>query len=62
MNPTSSVSYDIAQARIADLRRQSRRESLARATAYSAGPDQPRVPGRPRFRSVLRHRAAATAS
>jgi hypothetical protein len=61
MNPNSSISYDIAQARIADLRHQSRRESLARAVAHSARPDQPRVPGR-RFRSALRHRAAATAS
>jgi len=62
MNPNSSVSHDIAQARIADLRRQSRRESVARAVAHSTRPDQPRVPGRPRFRSVFRHRAAATAS
>jgi hypothetical protein len=62
MNPNSSVSYDIAQARIADLRHQSRRESLARAVAHSTRPDQPGVPGRPRFRSVLRHRAAATVS
>jgi len=62
MNPNSSVSYDIAQARIADLRHQSRRESVAHAVAHSTRPDQPRVPGRPRFRSVFRHRAAATAS
>ena len=62
MNPNSSVSYDIAHARIADLHHQSRRESVARAVAHSARPDQPRVPGRRRFRSVLRHRAAATAS
>jgi len=62
MNPNSSIRYDIAQARVADLRHQSRRESLARAVARSARPDQPRVPGRRRFRSALRHRAAATAS
>ena len=62
MNPNSSISYDIAQARIADLRHQSRRESLARAVARPARPDQPRVPGRRSFRSVLRHRATAAAS
>jgi len=62
MNPSSSVSHDIAPARIADLRHQARREGRARAVAHSTRPDQPRVPGRLRFRSVLRHRAAATAS
>ena len=62
MNPNSSISYDLAQARIADLRHQARREGLARAGAHSTRPGQPRVPGRLRFRSVLRHRAAATAS
>jgi hypothetical protein len=62
MNPNSSVSHDIAQARIADLRHQARREGLARAAAHATRPDQPRVAGRLRFRSVLRHRAAATAS
>jgi hypothetical protein len=62
MYPSSSVSHDLAQARIADLRDQARHDGLARAVAHSTRPDQPRVPGRPRFRSVLRHRAAATAS
>jgi hypothetical protein len=59
MNPDSSVSYDLAQARIADLRHQARREGLARTVARSAQPGRPRVQGRVRFRSVLRHRAAA---
>ena len=62
MYPNSSVRNDIAQARIADMRHHARRESLARAAAHSTRPDQPRVAGRLRFRSVLRHRAAATAS
>jgi hypothetical protein len=62
MYPSSSVSFDIAQARIADLHHQARREDLARTVARSAQPDQPRVPARLRFRSVLRHRAAAAAS
>ncbi len=59
MNPNPTVSYDLAQARIADLRHQARREGLARAAARSAQPDQSRVPGR--FRLVHRHRAAAAA-
>ena len=62
MNPSSSVSYDLAQARIADLRHQARREDLARAVAHSPRPVRPRVPDRLRIRSVLRRRAAATAS
>ena len=62
MNPNPTVSYDLAQARIADLRHQARREGLARAAARSTQPDRPRVPGRRRIRPVLRHRAAAAAS
>jgi hypothetical protein len=33
MHPSSTVSYDLAQARIADLRHQARRDGLARAAA-----------------------------
>jgi len=62
MNPSSSISYNIAQARIADLRHQARREDLARAVARSTQPGRPRVPGRLSLRSVVRHRAAAAAS
>jgi hypothetical protein len=61
MHPHTTVSHDIAQARIADLRHQARRESLARAVARSVQPDRPRVPGSLRFRAVRRHRAAAAA-
>ena len=61
MHPHSTVSYDLAQARIADLRHQARREDLARAAARSTQPDRPRVPGSLRFRLVHRHRAAAAA-
>jgi hypothetical protein len=60
MNPNPTVSYDLAQARIADLRHQARREGLARAASHSIQPNRPRVPGRLRF--VHRHRAAAAAS
>ena len=59
MYPSSSVSHDLAQARIADLRHQARHDGLARTVAHST---RPRVPGRLRFRSVFRHRAAAAAS
>ena len=61
MHPSSTVSYDLAQARIADLRHQARRDSLARAVARSVQPDRPRVPGGLRFRPVRRHRATAAA-
>jgi hypothetical protein len=56
MYPDSSVSYDLAQARIADLRHHARREGLARAVARST------QPGRLRLRAVLRHRTAPAAS
>ena len=59
MNPNPTVSYDLAQARIADLRHQARRAGLARAAAHSTQPDRPRGPGRLRF--VRQHRAAAAA-
>lgn len=62
MNPNSSISHDLAQARIGDLRHQARREGLARAVARSTQPGRPRVSGRLPLRSVLRHRAAAAAS
>jgi hypothetical protein len=50
MNPTHTISYGLAQARIADLHDQARRQSLARATrtgkAQSGSqPRSPRVPG-----------------
>ena len=58
----ASPTFELAQARMADLRRQARRESLARAAVRSAQPDQPRVPARLRLRLVRRHRAAPAAS
>jgi hypothetical protein len=60
MNPNSSVSYDLAQARIADLRHQARRDGFARAAARTTRPDRTRVPGR-LHRPVRRHRAAPAA-
>lgn len=62
MHASPTVSYELAQARIADLHHQARREGLARAAVRSARPDQPRVPGRLSLRPVRRHRAAPAAS
>ena len=59
MKPGSAVSYDLAQARIADLRHQARRELQARAAARAVQPDRVRVPGRLRLRLAHRRRAAA---
>ena len=66
MHPSSTVGYDLAQARIADLRHQARREGLARAAARSTQPDRMRVPGRLHWpvrlhRPVRRHRTAPAA-
>jgi hypothetical protein len=52
MNPNPSISYDLAQARIADLRHHARHEGVTR----SAQPDRRRIPGRLRLRAVVRHR------
>jgi len=59
MYPSPAVSYELAQARISDLRRRARLDGLARAVARSTRPERPRVPGR--FRPVRRHRVAAAA-
>jgi hypothetical protein len=59
MNPDPTVSYDFAQARIADLRHQARRESLARAASHAGQAEQ--GPARLRLRPVHRHRPAAAA-
>ena len=60
MYPSTTVSYDLAQARIADLRHQARRDGLARAAACTTRPHRTRVPGR-LHRPVRRHRAAPAA-
>jgi len=62
MNPSSAVSYDLAQARIADLRHQARGGLQARAAVRAVQPDRVRVPGRLRLRLAYRRRATATAS
>ena len=60
MHSSSTVSYDLAQARIADLRHQARRDGIARAAARSTQRDRTRVPGR-FHRPVRRHRTAPAA-
>jgi hypothetical protein len=57
MHPTAS--YELTQARIADLHRRAQRERLARAAAHvppSASPDRKRIPVRLRLWSGLRRR------
>jgi len=54
MNPTYTISYGLAQARIAELHDQGRRQSLARAAraGKAQSGSQPRswgVPGHPRL-------------
>jgi hypothetical protein len=62
MNPSPTISYELAQSRITDLRHQARRESLAR-TARSQGTQdepQPHAPRIPRHLH-LRHRVTTAA-
>jgi hypothetical protein len=59
MHANPGISYELAQARISDLRHQARRASLARAAARSAQPHRLRVPGR--LRPAHRNRAAEAA-
>jgi hypothetical protein len=67
MNPSPAISYELARSRIADLRHQARRESLAQAalaqraalahgarTPQTAQPRKPPVPSRLRLRLRLR--------
>ena len=61
MNPSTSVSYDIAQARIADLRHQARREALARAARPQSQPSRFRT-SVSRFRAAYRRRVTVAVS
>lgn len=54
MNPTYTVSYGLAQARIAELHDQARRQSLAHMARSASQPRPPRVAGH--FRFVHRRR------
>ena len=62
MNPTYTVSYGLAQARIAELHDQARRQSLSRAarTGKARSGSQPRSSGVPgHLRLVHRRRVTA---
>ena len=60
MNPSTAISYELAQARSTDLRRQARRESLARTALARPPKSEAQVPNRLRF--VHRRRAIAALS
>jgi hypothetical protein len=55
----STLSYQMAQARIADLRRQAQRDALAR-TARQSRPRHPRQAARPVLRLLAAARRALT--
>jgi hypothetical protein len=59
MNPSHTISYELAQSRIADLHHQAQRENLARAARSQGTQDEPRhhAPRIPRHLR-LRHRVA----
>jgi hypothetical protein len=56
MNISPAISYELAQARINDLRHQARRASAARAAQAEPQLRKPLVHGRLHFRAVGRHR------
>ena len=64
MHPT--ISYELAQSRIADLHRQARRQVLASAAAHlpSTAPpaNKKRVPGGRRLRAAHRRQATSPAA
>jgi hypothetical protein len=67
MNPTYTISYGLAQARIADLQDQTRRQSLARAARAAARTGKARSGSQPRSSGVpghlrLVHRRRVTAA
>jgi hypothetical protein len=62
MNTSPGISYELAQARINDLRHQARRASLARAAQAEPQARRPRVSGRLHLRAVGRHRVATLGS
>jgi hypothetical protein len=65
MYPSTAISYELAQARITDLRHQARRASAARAARTAQAESQLRKPlvhGRFHFRAAGRHRAITAGS
>jgi hypothetical protein len=59
MNTSPAISYELAQARITDLRHQARRASVARGAHAELQSRKPLVHGRLHLRAVGRHRVAA---
>jgi hypothetical protein len=62
MYPSTAISYELAQARITDLRHQARRASAARAAHAEPQLRKPLVHGRFHFRAAGRHRAITAGS
>jgi hypothetical protein len=62
MNISPALSYELAQARITDLRHQARRASVARAAQAEPQFRKPLVHGRLHFRAAGRHRIAPLGS
>ena len=58
MYPSTTISYELAQTRISDLRHQARRASVARAAQAEPQPRKLLTHGRLHLRSVGRHRVA----
>jgi hypothetical protein len=62
MYPSTAISYELAQARITDLRHQARRASVARAAQAELQLSKPLVHGRFHFRAGGRHRVVTAGS
>jgi hypothetical protein len=55
MYPSTAITYELAQARITDLRHQAQRASVARAAQAEPQLRKPLVHGRFHFRAAGRH-------
>jgi len=62
MNPSSSISYEIAQARSADFRQHARREAMARTARPEPRPSRFRIAVSLRLRAARRRRVTAAIS
>ena len=62
MHPNHAIRYELARARITDLRQQARREDLARAARPELQPSRPRIPVSLRLRPAYRRRVTAAIS
>jgi hypothetical protein len=62
MHTSPAISYELAQARISDLRHQARRARVARAAQAEPQLRKPLVHGRRHLRAAGRHRVAPLGS